>query len=65
MASQAYYLEYVTMAAKNNGLVPFVWDTGQAGLNSFGIMNRNNGSVSNQSMLNGIMTGAEAGKYPF
>lgn len=57
-ASAAYHNEYVTMAAKNNGIVPFLWETGS-------MMNRNNGSVKLQYLVDGIMAGAAAGSYPF
>lgn len=63
--SDLYYLEYVTKAAKDNGLVPFYWDNGQPQVGTFGIVNRNLGSVMVPHMLNGIMKGACSGNYPY
>ncbi len=53
-----YYLEYVTKAAKENGLVPFYWDNGQPQVGTFGILNRNTGKVTVPHMYNGLMKGA-------
>lgn len=57
-ASRDYWTEVVTREAKNNGLVPFFWETGSE-------MDRTNGSVLNQPVIDAIMTGAAAGTYPF
>lgn len=57
-ASRAYWNEVVTREAKNNGCVPFYWETG-------GEINRYDGSVRNQYAIDGIMRGALAGKYPY
>lgn len=57
-ASRAYWTEYVTKTAKNNGCVPFYWETG-------GDINRSNGSVINQYVIDALMSGANAGVYPF
>lgn len=65
MESQAYYLEYVTKAAKDNGIAPFYWDNGTPQNGSFGLINRNALNVGAPHMCSGIMKGAEAGKYPF
>lgn len=53
-----YYLEYVTKAAKENGLVPFYWDNGQPQVGTFGILDRNTGKVTVPHMYNGLMKGA-------
>lgn len=63
--SDHYYLEYVTKAAKDNGLAPFYWDNGQPQTGTFGIINRRTGVVAIPHMLNGIMKGACSGNYPF
>lgn len=67
--SRAYYLEYVTKSAKNNGLIPFYWDNGGMGngdtQDQFGIFDRKGLKVFDQSAVDGIMKGAEAGVYPF
>lgn len=62
--SDHYYLEYVTKAAKENGMVPFYWDNGQPQTGTFGIINRTTGAIAAPHMLNGIMKGACTGKYP-
>lgn len=66
--SRAYYLEYVTKAAKNNGMVPFYWDNGGMGngdtADQFGIFDRNGLKVYDQPAVDAIMRGAEAGSYP-
>ncbi len=63
--SEKYYLEYVTKAAKDNGLVPFYWDTNGPGVGSFAIFSRNALMVGQTHFLEGIMQGAAAGQYPF
>ncbi|MCC8038425.1 MAG: cellulase family glycosylhydrolase [Bacteroidales bacterium] len=65
MASQAYYLRYVTAAAKNNGMVPFYWDNGTPGIGSFGVINRGALAVGLPHFVEGIMAGAAEGIYPF
>lgn len=57
-ASRDYWTEVVTREAKNHGLVPFFWETGSE-------IDRTNGNVLNQSVVNAIMQGASAGTYPF
>ncbi|MGZ3924957.1 MAG: cellulase family glycosylhydrolase [Flavisolibacter sp.] len=52
LASRAYYLKYVTHAAKTNGILPFFWDTG-------GLLSRQNGSVLDQQSLDALMQGAQ------
>ncbi len=56
--SVAYYGEYVAKVAKNNGCVPFYWETGS-------IINRTNGSVKKQAIVDGLIKGANEGKYPW
>lgn len=56
--SRAYYNEVVTREAKNHGCAPFYWETG-------GEINRTDGTAKNQYAIDGIMRGAEDGKYPF
>lgn len=63
--AEAYYLEYVTMAARKNGIVPFVWDNGQPGTGSFGLFDRRTGIVKQQHMVDGILSGAAKTNYPF
>ncbi len=56
--SRGYWNEVVTREAKNNGLVPFHWETG-------GAINRLTGAVTDSYAINGIMKGASEGKYPY
>jgi hypothetical protein len=65
LASRAYYLRYVTEQAKNNGLVPFFWDNGALGNNSSGIFDRRSFSIFDQQAVDSLMSGAQAGSYPF
>jgi aryl-phospho-beta-D-glucosidase BglC (GH1 family) len=48
----------VTREAKNHGMVPFMWDTGEG-------MSRSTGTVTSDVIIPAIMEGAAAGKYPF
>ncbi|WP_305150184.1 cellulase family glycosylhydrolase [uncultured Duncaniella sp.] len=57
-ASRASWTKYITESAKNHGCVPFYWETG-------GDINRNNGAAKNSYLINALMEGADAGKYPF
>ena len=56
--SVAYYGEYVAKVAKNNGCVPFYWETGS-------IINRTDGTVKKQAVVDGLIKGAGEGKYPW
>jgi hypothetical protein len=47
-----------TREAKNYGLVPFMWDTGEG-------MNRTSGEIKSDVIIPAIMEGAKAGKYPY
>ncbi|MDA3893100.1 MAG: cellulase family glycosylhydrolase [Salinivirgaceae bacterium] len=58
LASRAYYLKYVTKQAKTNGLLPFYWDNGGTGNNSFGIFDRNTNTVFDQQALDALVEGA-------
>ena len=59
--SRAYYLEYVTRAAKKNGMVPFVWDNGGMGngQDQFGLIERRKLEVYDQPAIDAIMRGAK------
>lgn len=67
LASEEYYdlhkasvdewLYEVTRLSKNNGLIPFLWDTGA-------LISRKDGSVIQQTQLDNIMKGANDGVYP-
>jgi endoglucanase len=64
-ASRAYYLKYLTQQAKNNGLVPFVWDNGGTGDNTMGLFYRSNGIQFDNQSIKALIEGATAGTYPF
>lgn len=67
LASEEYYdlhkasvdewLYEVTRLSKNNGMMPFLWDTGA-------LISRKDGSVIQQTQLDNIMKGANDGVYP-
>ncbi len=63
--SRAFYYQYVTEQAKKYGMVPFYWDNGGTGANGFGLFNRSDGATFDQQALNGLITGAATGIYPF
>lgn len=48
----------VTREAKNYGMVPFMWDTGEG-------MNRTSGEVTSDVIIPAVIAGAAAGKYPY
>lgn len=52
LASRAYYLKYVTQAAKLNGILPFFWDTGS-------ILSRSENSVLDQQSLDALLQGGQ------
>jgi len=56
--SRNLYDETVTREAKDHGLVPFYWETGR-------VVNRSTGEIKDNYAMDGILKGAEAGKYPF
>jgi aryl-phospho-beta-D-glucosidase BglC (GH1 family) len=47
-----------TREAKNYGLVPFMWDTGEG-------MDRTSGEIKSDVIIPAIMEGAKAGTYPY
>ena len=59
LKSRAYYLKTVVKQAKANGLLPFYWDEGSLGDNSFGIINRSNNTVSDTQALNAMIEGLQ------
>lgn len=50
--SRAYFLKYVVKQAKANGMLPFLWDTGN------GVINRANNSIYDQKELDSLRSGA-------
>ena len=65
LASRAYFYEYVFKQAKNNGLIPFLWDTGIHGNNDMGVIDRNTGAIGDRQAYTALKNGATAGTYPF
>lgn len=61
IASREYYLEYVTGAAVDNGIIPIYWDNGYNGDNGMALFDRNTGAVVDQGALDAIMEGAGIG----
>jgi endoglucanase len=59
LKSRAYYLKTVVKTAKANGLLPFYWDEGSLGDNSFGIINRAKNTVSDTQALNAMIEGVQ------
>ncbi|HYF70751.1 MAG TPA: cellulase family glycosylhydrolase [Ohtaekwangia sp.] len=59
IASRNYYLNYVTKAAKDNGLVPVYWDNGHTGDNSSGLFNRATGAIVHQDAVDAIISAVE------
>lgn len=57
-ASRAYWNEVVTREARNNGCVPFYWETGMD-------INRKDGTAKCQYAIDGIMAGVQASNLPF
>ena len=58
LASRAYYLEYVTRQAKENGILPFYWDAGGLGDMGSGLFNRTNLTIFDQQALDALIEGA-------
>lgn len=56
--SRKQYDITVTREAKNHGLVPFYWETGS-------VINRATGAIKDSYAYDGIMKGAQEGKYPY
>jgi endoglucanase len=57
-----YYMEYVTKAVHDAGIVPFVWDNGglNSGADGFGLFDRSNNSVAFPEILAAIMRATTA-----
>lgn len=53
---QRYYMEYVTKAVHDAGIVPFVWDNGSkgSGAEAFGLFDRANNSVLAPTLLEAL-----------
>ncbi len=60
--ARSYYLEYVTNAAVENGIIPVYWDNGHDGNNGFALFNRSDGAILDSKALNALLTGAGVAK---
>ncbi len=56
--SRNYYLKTVTHSAKANGMIPFIWDNGGTGNNSFGLFDRSIGNEVHSDAIDAIIEGA-------
>ncbi|MGF1637993.1 MAG: cellulase family glycosylhydrolase [Cyclobacteriaceae bacterium] len=59
--SRAYFLKYLTKHARARGLIPFYWDAGFRGDNTFTLFDRRNNTEYDQQALDAVMEGAEQG----
>jgi endoglucanase len=52
-----YYVEYVTKAAHDAGIAPFIWDNGStsSGSDAFGLINRSNNTVQYPTIMEAIV----------
>ncbi|RBL91011.1 dihydroxy-acid dehydratase [Chitinophaga flava] len=57
LASRAYHLKYVVKQCKTNGVLPFYWDEGALGNNSFGIFDRRSNTVFDRQALDSLLRG--------
>ncbi len=60
-----YYIEYVTKAAANNGLIPIWWDNGYDGSSgeAFALFNRTSYKVLHEDIIEAIMRAKDGGDY--
>lgn len=56
--SRAYYHRFLIENLKNNGMAPFLWDVG-------GYVSRYDYSIIDDTIIEAVLEGAEAGIYPF
>jgi len=55
--ARAHYLGYFVKRVKANGLIPFYWDEGGLGNNSFGIFSRQTNATADHQALDSLMHG--------
>lgn len=65
LASRAYFYKCVVKYGRNNGIVPFLWDTGISGNNDMGIFVRSSGVAFDKQALTAIKAGAAESAYPY
>ncbi len=59
LKSRKDFTKYLMQKSKENGIIPFYWDTGYTGNNSSTIFNRTSNSVHDQEILDALMEGIE------
>lgn len=59
LASRAWWLEYTTRKAIENGILPFYWDNGGTGRNGCALFDRKSLTLFDQQALDAISRGAE------
>lgn len=59
LASRAWWLEYTTRKALENGIIPFYWDNGGTGRNGCALFDRKSTTVFDQQALTGLLRGLE------
>ncbi len=57
LKARGYFNTVIIKECKANGLIPFYWDEGSITNNGFGIMNRDNNTVFDQEVLDGLKAG--------
>ena len=57
LSARSHYLKYFVKCAKTDGLIPFYWDEGRLGNNSFGIFNRQTNTVFDKQALDSLIRG--------
>lgn len=57
LAGRAHYHKYVVKTALKNGMIPFYWDTGDLGPNSFGLFDRKHDTVFDRQTLDALRAG--------
>jgi len=57
LGARAHYFEYFVKRVKANGLIPFYWDEGSLGNNSFGIFSRRTNAIADHQALDSLMRG--------
>ena len=56
--ARAHYLNYFVKLSKANGLIPFYWDEGGLGNNSFGLFDRQTNTVFDKQAVDSLLRGA-------
>ncbi len=57
--SRNYFLKTVTATAKEDGIIPFIWDNGTTGDNGFGLFDRDTGEQVHSDAISAIIEGAQ------